>query len=90
MSGTRQQLFRRLLVNSDGKRMELPIMQRRHFKQTNTLEERLEDRAERLRVEARGIPSLVERDRLIWLAKQAETAARLNKWLTSPGLVSPK
>jgi hypothetical protein len=64
-------------------------MQRRHFKQTQSLEERLADEAQRLRIEARGTPPGVERDRLIRRARQAETAFHINEWLTSPGLQPP-
>jgi hypothetical protein len=31
----------------------------------------------------------IERDRLIRLARQAETAAHMHEWLTSPGLQAP-
>ena len=65
-------------------------MQRRRFTQTTTLDERLEDRAKRFRDEARGTHPGVERDRLIRLARQAETAAHMSDWLRSPGLQPPK
>jgi hypothetical protein len=65
-------------------------MQRRRFKQTTTLDERLEERAKRLRDEARGTPPGIERDRLIRWARQAETAAHFQGWLSSPGLQPPK
>lgn len=64
-------------------------MQRRRFKQTTSLDQRLEEQAKRLRQEARGIPPGVERDRLIRRARQAEVAAHMNEWLSSPGLQPP-
>lgn len=64
-------------------------MQRRRFKQTTSLDQRLEEQAKRLRQEAYGIPPGVERDRLIRRARQAEVAAHMNEWLSSPGLQPP-
>lgn len=64
-------------------------MQRRRFKQTTSLDQRLEEQAKRLRQAARGIPPGVERDRLIRRARQAEVAAHMNEWLSSPGLQPP-
>jgi hypothetical protein len=63
---------------------------KQRFKQTQTIEERLAEEASRLREEARGTPPGIERDKLIRRARQAETAARVNGWLTSPGLQPPK
>jgi hypothetical protein len=65
-------------------------MQRRQFTQTVTLDERLEEIAERLRREARGTPPGVERDKLLRRARQAETAVHIQQWLTSAGLRAPK
>jgi hypothetical protein len=64
-------------------------MERRHFKQTKSLEERLSEEAKRLRAEAKLLPPGTERDALIRKARQAETASRMNEWLTSPGLQPP-
>nr|WP_246754217.1 hypothetical protein [Bradyrhizobium diazoefficiens] len=64
-------------------------MQRRRFKQTTSLDQRLEEQAKRLRQEARGLPPGVERDRLIRRARQAEVAAHMSEWLSSPGLQPP-
>jgi hypothetical protein len=65
-------------------------MERRRFKQATTLDERLEDQAKRLRDEARGTPPGVARDKLMRRARQAEAAAHMQDWLTSPGLQPPK
>jgi hypothetical protein len=65
-------------------------MQRRRFKQTRSLEERLSEEAKRLREEARLLPPSAERDEMIRKARQAETASHMNDWLTSPGLRPPE
>lgn len=65
-------------------------MPRRRFKQTTSLDHRLEEQAKRLRQEACGIPPGIERDRLIRRARQVEVAAHMSEWLSSPGLRAPK
>ena len=65
-------------------------MERRRFKQTVPLDQRLMAEAERLRKEARGTPPGIERERLIRRARQAETAAHMQEWLSSPGLRAPR
>jgi hypothetical protein len=65
-------------------------MQRRRFKQSAPLNERLVDHARRLRQEARGISPGIEREQLIRKARQAETAAHIQEWLSSPGLQPPR
>jgi hypothetical protein len=64
-------------------------MQRRRFKQSAPLDQRLVDEARRLRQEAQGSHTGVEREKLLRLARQAETAAHIQEWLTSPGLRAP-
>ena len=64
-------------------------MQRRRFKQTIRLDQRLMEEARRLRLEAKGKPPGIERERLIRLARQAETGAHMYEWLSSPGLQAP-
>jgi hypothetical protein len=66
------------------------MQQRRRFNQTEPLEERLAEEAERLRKEARGIPHGIERERLMRRARQAETGSQISEWLRSPGLQPPK
>jgi hypothetical protein len=63
---------------------------RRRIKQTLTLEDRLAEAAKRLRAEAKLLPPGEAHDDLIRRARHAETAARMNGWLTSPGLQAPK
>jgi hypothetical protein len=65
-------------------------MQRRSFKQTLTFPEGLDEEAERLRTEADKLPPGIEREELLRKARQAETAAHVNEWLSSPGLQPPK
>ena len=64
-------------------------MQRRRFKQTDVLEDRLGAEAVRLRAEAEALPAGPARDNLLRLARQAETGAHMSEWLRSPGLQSP-
>jgi hypothetical protein len=65
-------------------------MQRRRFKQSKSLEERLSEEAKRLRAEAKLLPPGAVRDEMIRKAQQAETGSRINEWLTSPGLRPPE
>ncbi|WP_338077405.1 hypothetical protein [Bradyrhizobium quebecense] len=71
-------------------KMEQRSMQRRRFKQTDSLEIRLGDQAERLRKEAQGTYPGVERERLIQRARQAETAAQMADWLRPSGTPAQK
>ena len=66
------------------------MQQRRRFTQTDTLEVRLAEEAQRLRKEAQGTPPGIERERLIRKARQAETGAHISEWLRSPGLRPPQ
>jgi hypothetical protein len=66
------------------------VMERRRFKPSAPSDQRLEEQAKRLRKEARGTPPGVERDKLIRLARQSETAAHIQEWLTSSGLLPPR
>ena len=61
----------------------------RRFKRLDPLNTRLSTEAERLRKEARGTPPGVERDRLLRMARLAETASHMNQWLSAPGLKTP-
>jgi hypothetical protein len=65
-------------------------MQRRRFKQTRSLEERLSEEAKRLRAEAKLLSPGAVRNELIRRARQVETASRMNEWLTSAGLRPPE
>jgi hypothetical protein len=65
-------------------------MQRRRFNQTQSLEARLSEEAQRLRAKAKLLPPGAARDELIRKARQAEAGSRINKWITSPGLRPPE
>ena len=65
-------------------------MERRHFKQTVPLDQRLMEEAQRLRKQAQGTHPGIERERLIRKARQAETASHMQEWLFSSGLRSPQ
>ena len=65
-------------------------MQRRRFKNTLTFPDRLTKEAERLRQEAETKPPGQEREELLRKARQADTAARMDQWISSPGLKSPE
>jgi hypothetical protein len=65
-------------------------MQRRRFKQTQSLEERLADEARRLREEARLLPPGAVRDEMLRRARQAETGSKMSEWLRSPELQPPR
>jgi hypothetical protein len=64
-------------------------MQRRRFKNTLTFPDRLAKEAERFRQEADTKPPGQERDDLLRKACEAETAAHIDEWLSSPGLKTP-
>ena len=70
---------------------EVCVMQRRRFKNILSFPDRLDQEIERLRAEAEKLPpGNHEREMLLRKARQAETALRVNDWLSSPGLQSPK
>ena len=61
------------------------MKRRSRFK--STLEERLTQRAEQLREKAQSLPpGAISPEKQ---ARQADTAAHVNDWLTSPGLQPP-
>jgi hypothetical protein len=54
------------------------------------LQERLNQIACGAREKAAGLPPGDERDRLLETAVSTESAAAIERWLSSPGLLSPK
>jgi hypothetical protein len=46
--------------------------------------------AERLREQAKAVPPGIECDELLREARQADTAALIDEWLSSPGLQPPR
>ena len=65
------------------------MQQRRRFKHSQSLEERLADEARRLREAAKSLSPGPERERLLRKARQDETALHMTQWLSSPGLRPP-
>jgi hypothetical protein len=55
-----------------------------------TFEERLAEEARRLKEQAKKMAAGREREELLRKARQAETAAHIDKWITSPGLMPPE
>lgn len=72
--------------------MENPITpaKRNRRKNATSTTERLMASANQARAEAATLPPGPMRRELLRKAREAETTANLNEWLTSPGLQSPK
>jgi hypothetical protein len=64
-------------------------MDHRYITGTAGLAERLSKEAKRLLEEAKLLPPGAAREALVRKARQAETAAHLQDWISSPGLRSP-
>lgn len=64
-------------------------MNGRRFKQDIPLKDRLAQLAQEARQRAKTLPPGKEREDLLRLARQSDTASRIDKWLASPGLRSP-
>ena len=56
-----------------------------HFEQTEVLKDRLARFAKDARAKAWVLPAGTERDDLLGRARQADTAAYINDWISSPG-----
>lgn len=66
------------------------MQRRRRVRQVVSFEDRLAYEAYRLKEQAKDVPPGPRRDDLLRKARQAETAAHISAWLTSPGLAAPK
>jgi uncharacterized membrane-anchored protein YhcB (DUF1043 family) len=64
-------------------------MQRRHFKHTATLKDRLAQAAQEARQHAKTLAPGKDRDDLLRFARQSDTASHIDEWLSSPGLRAP-
>ena len=64
-------------------------MERRHFKQTQSLKQRLAEEVERLREEVHSLPAGHRRELLLQKVRQDETAIQIDAWISSPGLRAP-
>jgi hypothetical protein len=62
---------------------------RRRFKQTTTLQERLQAFAQDLSEQASVLPEGEQRDALLKRARQADVAAHIDEWAQSAGLQPP-
>lgn len=63
---------------------------RRRFKQTTSFQDRLSDFIAGARSEADGGPDGADHYELLKKIRQAETAANIERWATSPELQPPK
>jgi hypothetical protein len=70
--------------------MEVVTKKRNRRKQTKSISERLLEAAADARAQASLLAPGRLRQQLLRKAREAETAAHLNDWLTSPGLRPPK
>jgi hypothetical protein len=66
------------------------IIKRRRFKQTTTLQHRLLSFAQEARKKALILPAGCEKQDLLKKARQADTAAHLDKWIHSSGSQRPE
>lgn len=66
------------------------VGQRRRFKPTQSLKQRLLDRVRNLRQEASLLQPGARQDDLLRQARQADTAAQMEEWLQSPDGRPPK
>jgi hypothetical protein len=57
---------------------------------TATFDERMASEAQRLEEQAKTMAPGKDREMLLRKARQTKTAAHINEWLSSPGLMSPK
>jgi hypothetical protein len=55
-----------------------------------TIEQKWHDQAEAYKQEAAQLPHGRERDELLRMVRQLETASRMNDWLSSPELRPPE
>jgi hypothetical protein len=65
------------------------MQQRRRFKQTSSLEARLQAEGERLRLLAASLPGGEERERLIEKIREIEMSFHVIEWVGSTGLQKP-
>ena len=54
-----------------------------------SLEQKWREQAEAFKREADKLPYGKEREELLRMARQLETASHINEWVSSPGLSSP-
>jgi hypothetical protein len=69
---------------------ERSIIRRKRTKHELSFEERLLATAEGARSEADNLPPGEKREMLLKLARESEAAVEMNRWISSPGLRTPK
>jgi len=67
----------------------MTILRRRRFKQTMSFQDRLAQEAERFKDAAKNLPPGPQKELYLQRVRQAETAAHIDDWLSSPGLQPP-
>lgn len=65
------------------------MIERRRFKQTFTLKDRLAQDIEHLSDQAKNMKPGVALDQILHRIRQNQTASEINNWLGSPGLRAP-
>jgi hypothetical protein len=65
------------------------MKKRRRFKQVDSLQDRLNTWANKLREQIDRLPDGPERDALMKKLRQADTASHIEVWAKSPGLQPP-
>jgi hypothetical protein len=65
-------------------------MKRNRHRPELSLQERLQKFARDARATAKALPPSVERSEQLTKARDSEAAARIDLWLSSPGLRAPK
>jgi hypothetical protein len=82
------------LVNAEGEppasEAKTRLKRRSRTAQTATFDERMAREAQRLEEQAKTMAHGKDREMLLRKARQTKTAAHINEWLSSPGLMSPK
>lgn len=68
----------------------MTIIRRRRFKHTISFQDRLAQEAQRFREAAEKLPPGPQKELYLRRVRQAETAAHIDDWLSSPGLQPPK
>ena len=79
-----------MVLNLFGQREDHAMRRSRIVHGAATFEVRLAEEARRLKEQAKKMAAGREREALLRKARQAETAAHINQWITSPGLMPPK
>jgi hypothetical protein len=69
---------------------ERSIIRRKRTKHELSLEERLATAAGEARSKAGSLPPGEKRETLLKLARESEAAIAMNRWISSPGLRTPK